>query len=93
MSSPVVTITEGNTYTEAMVFSGQVRISVYGSTWTATVNVLISDDGGTTWKPVNDGYAANAEEVLDFDGRTLLKAGVATGDFTSGSVTVRLVAS
>lgn len=70
--------------------AGHLNISVSGATWTATVTLQRSFDGGSTWHDVAT-YTENTEaDLQDPDPNVLYRIGVKTGDFTSDTVTVRL---
>ncbi len=69
--------------------SGYLNISISG-TWVATVTLQRSYDSGVTWFDVTT-YTANTENALiDREAPNLYQIGVKTGDFTSGSVVLRL---
>lgn len=69
---------------------GFLNLSVSGSSWTATVTLQRSFDSGSTWLDV-DTFAENTEKFLvDYEPGVLYRIGVATGGYTSGTVTVRL---
>ena len=80
-------ISAQNTFTDAVRFSGDFNISISG-TFSATVSVQPSPDG-TNWFDVNT-YTAPIEGT-GFDPEFIYyRIGVKTGDYTSGTVNVRL---
>lgn len=69
--------------------SGFLNLSIYG-TFSATVTVQRTFDGGTTILDVVE-YTAAAERLIeDHEARIQYRVGVKTGDYTSGTVNVRL---
>ena len=80
------TIGAQNTFTDAVLTEGYFNLSVSG-TFVATVTIQRSWDA-TTWYDV-DTYTAPTQEV-GFDPEfTYYRAGVKTGEYTSGSVVIR----
>lgn len=85
------TITAQNEFTDAHEFNGEFNVSVSG-TFVATVTIQRSYNGGTTWNDVQDwiepveGLARDAKDATGI----LYRAGVKTGDYTSGTINVRL---
>ncbi len=70
--------------------SGFLNIHVYGATWSATVTMQKSFDSGSNWYAVTT-WTANAERsITDLEEAVTYRIGVANGDFSSGSVDVRL---
>ena len=68
---------------------GYLNISVSG-TWSATVTLQRSFDDGTTWLDT-DTWTSNVQTSLtDYEGGVLYRIGVKTGDFSSGTVVLRL---
>ena len=64
-------------------------MSVSG-TWVATVTLQRSFDSGSTWLDVKT-WTGNAEEALcDPEVGVQYRIGVATGNYTSGTVEVRI---
>jgi len=81
-------ITAENTFTDAVRLEGYFNFSISG-TWAATVTVQRSLDGATNWVDV-DTFTANSEEVGFEPEFMYYRVGVKTGEFTSGTVIVRL---
>lgn len=84
-------ITAQNSFTEAAEFDYRrpFNVSISGS-WSATVVLQRSFDGGTTWFTVGS-YTSNQELVVDtVEPGVLWRCGVLTGGFTSGTVAIRL---
>lgn len=78
------TITSSNTYTSAMpVAPGYCSFSLV-LTGTATVHLQRSFDSGTNWKDVNS-YTADTEATITEGASTLYRAGIKSGNYTSGS--------
>ncbi len=83
-------ITAQATFTDPAVFGGSFGLRVRG-TWSATVTLQRSDDGGTTYDDV-ESWTANVVRIVDepLRGGATYRLGVKSGDFTSGTVQVRL---
>lgn len=84
-------VTAQNTFTEATEFDMRrpFNVSIEG-TWSATVLLQRSFDGGTTWYTVGS-YTSVQELLVDTtESGVLWRCGVATGGFTSGTVAIRL---
>lgn len=80
-------ITTENTFSTAAQLEGYFNLSISG-TFVATVTVQRSPDN-STWQDV-DTFTTPSEEV-GFDPEFMwYRVGVKTGDFTSGTVVVRL---
>lgn len=80
-------ITAANTFTDAVQLEGYFNLSLSG-TWVATVTVQRSIDN-STWVDV-DTFTANSEEV-GFEPEIIwYRIGVKTGEFTNGTVVIRL---
>lgn len=80
-------ITAQNTFTTAVQLEGYFNVSISG-TFTATVTLQRSFDN-STWRDV-DSWTAPAEEVGMEPEICWYRIGVKTGNFTSGTVSVRL---
>lgn len=81
-------ISAENTFSEWIHLKGPFNFSLSG-TWTATVTLQRSFDGGTT--PLDtDTKSANTEDIGDAVEGALYRFGVKTGDYTSGTVVGRL---
>ena len=82
-------ITAQNEFTETLNVEGNMNLSIYG-TWSGTVTVQRSFDGGVTWLDVN-AYTTNIETSgFESESQVLYRVGIKTGDFTSGVCNVRL---
>lgn len=83
-------ITAQNTFTDAMENQGGrgFNLSIWG-TFVATVTLQRSFDNGQTWLDVATYTAPKEDTGMDPEGN-LLRVGVKTGDFTSGTVNVRI---
>ena len=85
-------ITAANTFTAPVLLNtggpGRYNISVYG-VFVATVTVQRSFDGGTTWLDVTNYSAPTEDQGVEIE-NALYRVGVKTGNFTSGTVNVRL---
>lgn len=82
------TITAQNTFTDPVQLTGYFNLSISG-TFVATVTVQRSFDEMVTWNDV-DTFTSPAEEYGMETEVCWYRAGVKTGAFTSGSITVRL---
>lgn len=84
-------VTAQNTFTEATEFDYRrpFNVSISGS-WSATVVLQRSFDGGSNWFTVGS-YTSNQELVVDtVEPGVLWRCGVLTGGFTSGTVVIRV---
>ena len=87
-------VTAQNQFTSAGLIRGYFSLSISG-TWVATVHVQRSFDDGVTWLDVNS-YTSNTEkkgfEPGSNGGQDGIKyrVGVKTGNYTSGTVVIRL---
>lgn len=84
-------LTAENTFTEAteFYFGASFNLSISG-TWSGTITLQRSFDGGVTWLDVQD-YTANAEDVVSSpEPGVLWRAGFKTGEYTSNTAVVRL---
>lgn len=87
MANVTASITAQNTFTDKLQVIGHFNLSISG-TWAATVTVQRSWDG-SNWFDV-DTFTSNYEGV-GFDAEEVYyRAGVKTGDFTSGTVVLRI---
>ena len=81
------TLTAENTWTDPKTHEGYLNLSISG-TFSATVTVQRSYDG-STWHDI-DTFTSAAEEV-GFEPESIwYRAGIKTGDYTSGTVEIRL---
>lgn len=78
-----VSITAQNTFSDPIRIVGSFNVSISG-TFVATVTAQRSDDG-TTWNNV-DTWTIPAEEVGTDPILNYYRIGVATGNYTSGTV-------
>lgn len=86
-----VAITAENTFVPTagmMAHPGAYDVSVSG-TFSANVVFQRSFDNGVTWKDVET-YTAPTEDTGSIGSVQLVRIGVKTGGFTSGSATVRI---
>jgi hypothetical protein len=96
MANQSATITAGNTFTTATTFNTQAyfNVSVEGTSgWLANVRLQKSYDSGSTWYDVNpDGvFTANKELIVfNADSAVQWRIGCPTGDYTKGTINVRL---
>ena len=94
MSAVTANITAQNTFTSSISASyknaqSALNLSISG-TWVATVTLQRSFDGGTTWVDVET-FGSNYEaRIWEPEDGVIYRIGVKTGDFTSGTVKVRL---
>ena len=80
-------LTAQNTFTTPVTLEGYFNLSISG-TFVATVTVQRSHDG-VNWHDI-DSWTAPAEEVgFDPEYRSY-RVGIKTGDYTSGTVVIRL---
>ena len=78
-----------NLFTDAVSLAGYFNISLSG-TWVGTLTVQRSFDSGSTWYDV-DQWTSNTQAYgLEPEVGVHYRAGIKTGDFTSGTCVVRL---
>ena len=82
------TITSDNSFTDPVRLAGFFNLSLRG-TFVATVTVQRSFDEMVTWHDV-DTFTAPTEDYGMEPEVCWYRAGVKTGEFTSGSISVRL---
>jgi len=76
-------------FTDSLELKGHFNISLSG-TWVGTLTVQRSFDSGSTWFDVKT-FTQNAQEYgYEPEGGIYYRAGVKTGEYTSGTVVVRL---
>ena len=69
---------------------GKFNLSITGS-FTATVTVQKSFDRGDNWADLATTYTAAAEAVLtEIEPGVLYRAGIKTGDYTTGDAVIRI---
>lgn len=78
-------------YTTAETFNGRFNLSISGATWAGTVTLQRSFDAGSTWVDVLT-FTANVETTVNEPQRGGLpyRIGMKNGDYTSGTVALRL---
>jgi hypothetical protein len=82
-------ITAQNTYSDSIDISADYfSVSVQGS-FTATVTLQKSYDGGTTWHDVDTFTSAGEYVGLEGEGAKY-RIGVKTGEYTIGTINVRI---
>ena len=92
MPATTLTISAENTFTDAIQLIGNFNLSIVGSTspaWSGTLTVQRSTDG-STWKDVDTWVSTSSEEVGYDPMLMYYRAGVKTGNYTAGSVTVSI---
>ncbi len=78
-----------NLFTDPVKLTGFFNISLSG-TWSATVTVQRSFDQGSTWFDV-ESFVGNVQEYgFEPEGGVVYRVGVKTGNFTSGTIVMRL---
>ena len=87
MPATTKTLSAENTFTDAIHIIGDFNLSVSG-TFAGTVTVQRSTDG-TVWRDVNT-FTAPFEGVGHDPMKNFYRAGIKTGDYTSGDVTILL---
>jgi hypothetical protein len=87
MPATTNTLSAENTFTDAVYIIGDFNLSISG-TFVATVTAQRSSDG-TVWRDV-DTFTAPSEEVGYDPIKNFYRAGIKTGAYTSGSVTITL---
>lgn len=82
-------VTAQNTFSDGIYTEGGFNLSISG-TFVATVTVQRSFDQGSTWRDVET-FTAPIETYGTDPGPTVAyRAGVKTGEFTSGTVSIRI---
>lgn len=82
-------ITAQNTFSDGIYTEGGFNLSISG-TFVATVTVQRSFDQGATWRDVDTFTAPIETYGQDPEPVVVYRAGVKTGDFTSGTVSIRI---
>ena len=82
-------ITGESLFTDPIECVGYFNISISG-TWEGTVTVQRSFDSGSTWFDVNTWTANTQEYGYEPERDVYYRAGVKTGNFTNGTVVLRL---
>ena len=83
-------ITAQNTFSNAIILEGGFNFSLYGSGWVANVEVQRQYDGETDWRIVGRYTAPTELPGFEDEEGVSYRAGVPTGDYTSGTIKVRL---
>jgi len=78
-----------NLFTDAAEIVGYFNVSISG-TWIATVTAQRSFDGGSTWYDVATWEANTQEYGYEPEREVQYRIGVKTGEFTSGTILVRM---
>lgn len=82
-------ITSANSFSTGVKIFGPFNVSISG-TFVATVTVQRSFDDGATWVDVEE-FTAGAQKRGDEGERDVkYRAGVKTGNYTSGTVAIRI---
>lgn len=82
-------ITAQNTFSDGLYIEEGFNLSISG-TFVATVTVQRSFDQGSTWRDVDTFTAPIETAGFDPEPVVVYRAGVKTGDFTSGTVSIRI---
>ena len=70
--------------------NGQLNVSIYGSSWDATVFLQRSFDSGVTWYDITT-FTANIEtQIRDASKNVTYRLGVKNAGYSSGSVLVQI---
>ena len=82
-------ISAENTFTDGLYVEGNFSFSISG-TFVGTVTAQRSFDAGATWRDV-DTFTAPIE-TAGYDGEPIVvyRAGIKTGDYTSGTASIRI---
>ena len=87
-SATIKNIGAENIYTDVVSFVGNFNLSIWG-TFVATVTLQRSFDSGTTWLDIAT-YTVPIEDAGFGYGPAIYRVGIKAGDYTSGTVNVRL---
>lgn len=88
--SELLAISAQNTFTPTLEMRGYFNVSVWASTFDATVTLQRSFDSGTTWLDVSE-FTANDEMVgHEPEKDVIYRIGVKTGDYGVNTVNVRI---
>jgi len=82
-------VTAENTFSDGLYVVGDFNLSISG-TFVATVTVQRSFDQGGTWRDVDTFTAPIETAGSDPEPVVVYRAGVKTGEFTSGTVSIRI---
>ncbi len=83
-------ITGENLYSDAVELTGYFNLSISSDSWDGTVTVQRSFDSGSNWLDVDTWTADTEEYGLEPEKDIQYRVGTKTGEYTSGSCTVRL---
>jgi hypothetical protein len=92
MPATTKTLSAENTFTDAVLIIGDFNISIAASTlpaFSGTVTAQRSTDG-TVWRDVDTWVSTSAEEVGYDPMKMYYRAGIKTGNYSAGSVTITL---
>jgi len=82
-------ISAENTFSDGLYTEGDFNLSISG-TFVATITVQRSFDKGSTWRDVDTFTAPIETYGVDPEPVVVYRAGVKTGDYTSGTVSIRI---
>lgn len=89
MAKVEVEVTAEDTWSDSIPVKGRFDLSISG-VFVATVTVQRSFDGGSSWSDV-DTFTDVIETYGEQPSYALYRVGVASGDYTSGTVTAVLI--
>lgn len=92
MPATTKTLSAENTFTDAVHIIGDFNISIVASTspaFSGTVTAQRSSDG-TNWRDVDTWVSVSSEEVGYDPMKMYYRAGIKTGQYSAGSVTITL---
>jgi hypothetical protein len=92
MPATTKTISAADSFTDPVHIIGDFNLSIVGSTspaFAGTVTVQRSTDG-TTWRDVDTWVNVSSEEVGYDPMKNFYRAGIKTGQYTAGSVTLQI---
>lgn len=78
------------TYKRSSAPDGKLNISVGGTGWVAVLTLQRSFDSGSTWLDVTNYSSPEESVVSEFEEGVIYRIGCKTGDFTSGSIPLRI---
>ena len=92
MPATTKTLSAENTFTDAVLIIGDFNISIAASAspaFSGTVTAQRSTDS-TVWRDVDTWVSTSAEEVGYDPIKNFYRAGIKTGSYTAGSVTITI---
>jgi hypothetical protein len=92
MPATTKTISAANSFTDPVHIIGDFNLSIVASTspaFSGTVTAQRSSDG-TNWRDVDTWVSVSSEEVGYDPMKMYYRAGIKTGQYTAGSVTITL---